>query len=112
MPTPQPEGGGSKPASWKPLAIVAAAVLALALGAFLFGSWYSRRAEHVCVLTSEGTVVCGSLSGPAGWISSGGRPLVQPQGINYQEGRRKVTETRCRDEAEGVQVCTTTEHFE
>jgi hypothetical protein len=99
-----PKGHG-----WYP-AVIALAVCVIALGAFAFGAWYHSR-QFVCVVSPAGTVVCGRGSGPAGAAADGG-PLVRAQGLNYREGRQKVTETRCRSDEDGVQICRTTEFFE
>ncbi|MDR2611713.1 MAG: hypothetical protein LBG06_02355 [Deltaproteobacteria bacterium] len=96
--------------SWKP-AIAVALAIALAAGAYLLGAWM-HRGDYVCVMTSAGTVVCGRSSGPVGAASPGQPPLVQPQWLSYQEGRRKVSETACRDDKDGTRVCRTTEYYE
>jgi hypothetical protein len=85
-------------------------VFAVALAAFAFGAWHNAR-QYLCVMSPSGTVVCGQRSGPAAAAGTGA-PLVQPQAVSYQHGRKKVTETRCHKDAEGVELCRTTEYYE
>ncbi|MDR1042207.1 MAG: hypothetical protein LBR80_19000 [Deltaproteobacteria bacterium] len=94
--------------SWKP-ALIAVLVAGLAVAAFIIGAWYHKQ-QFVCVMTASGTVVCGQSSGPAG--GAAGASFVQPQAESYREGRRKVTETRCHNDEQGVQICRTTEYSE
>jgi hypothetical protein len=103
-------GNDSPERSWKPFIAVAAA-LALAAGAFLAGLWAGSPRE-ICVMSPSGTMVCGPASGPAGAAARLGSPVVVPQGEGYREGRKKVTESRCGKDEEGVQVCRTTEYYE